>query len=118
MRSDTVRTHFIFGLIVNGDIFQTNILTFMICNYLVKILIRFYLWVCVCSFLHVYTYTLCVHAVPTETRNRHQIPLKLELKGGHESPSVWVLGTEQQVLCLLSHLSILRYLQLLSYVFS
>lgn len=33
MKSDTVRTHFTFGLIVNGDILQTNILTFMIRNY-------------------------------------------------------------------------------------
>lgn len=70
MKSDTVRTHFTFGLIVNGDIFQTNILTFMI----LKIFICFYLWVYIYMFLHVCTYTLWMHAVPTEIRNRHQIP--------------------------------------------
>lgn len=73
MRSDTVRTHFIFGLIVNGDIFQTNILTFMICNYLVKILIRFYLWVCVCVFVLACLYIYSVRACSAH-RDQKQAP--------------------------------------------
>lgn len=73
MKSDTVRTHFTFGLIVNGDIFQTNILTFMI----LKIFICFYLWVYiyVLACLYIYSVNACsAHRDQKQASN----PLKLE----------------------------------------